>query len=539
MNGNNKVQNNNSSLYEYAETSGTELYVSKNPDLSINRSIFKRYLDKVFELRPNIKEIYDETKGVDLVSYDKKHIRENRNPIIRARKSELISVVQKNVQRLLGSKIADSVAKQLKGNDSVSTAQHSASLGHYVLKLTLQNALPYFNSDNPNLQNVIVLACSDVSFNNSSTPRSMLLHTKQGLDYLPFFGRAVDASPVIFHPAYTHESIENMLKEVEKIENAGGLNKFQVSKLKEILDDIYSSPHVLSAKYYTDQITIVNYYLFKNIFNNYPSRVPNLVYLSQEEIVSNLILEFHLQNRTTIHNVLFDPKMHQLLEKYFDKAEGAFSIKEQKGTFLFWGYDKQNKSRIKLFRQGNSLVSVDGSFRIELVPEVIRDGLESKKIIPTVMLSFFVLAFYYGLLLTGAYKQSYDLPRLLSKYIKMLKEYGDKEGILATEDLITSNLIVPASILYLKDPGGEYVPATALDILINPEKQAKWEELFASYKQIPFSEVIVKMFPIIYNRLCPQKQKEEKLASITEQDLDQFTGFPKKIPPIVDLGGTL
>lgn len=535
MNGNNKTQNNASSLYELAETSGTELYVSKNPKLSINKNIFKKYLNEVFEIRPNIKQIYEETRGIDLITYDKKHIRENRNAVTRARKNELTGVIQKQVQRLLGSKIAESVARQLKGNDSVSTAQHSASLGHYVLKLTLQNALPYFNNENPNLQNVIVLACSDVSFNNSSTPRSMLLHTKYGLDYLPFFGRAVDASPVIFHPAYNHESVEGMLKEAQKIENSGGLSKMQIGKLKEVLDEVYTSPHVLSLPYFTDQLTVTNYHLFRKIFKNYQKRVPSLVYLSQEELVSGLIVEFHLEKKTTINKILFDPKMHKLLEKYFDKAEGAFSIKEKKGTFLFWGYDGQSRSRVQLFRKGSFLVSLDKSIKIKLSPESIRFALESKKIIPTVKLSFFVLAFYYGLFLTGAYKQSYDLPRLLGKYVKMLKEYGDNEGIKATEGLVTSNLIVPASILYLQDDGNEYVPSTALDILINPDNQTNWEELFNAYRQLPFSEVITKMFPIIYNRLCPPKRKQEELASITEQDLDLFTGFPKKIPPIVKL----
>lgn len=535
MNGNiQKTNNGLESAYEYDETRGTELYVSQDPALTINEKIFQKYLDKVFEIRPNIKQIYEEAQNVDLITFDKRHIRENKNSIIRGRKNELISVVQKKVKKLLGSKIAESVAKQLKGNDSVSTAQHSAPLGHYVLKLTLQNALPYFNTDNPNLQNVIVLACSSVSFNNSSTPRSLLLHKKENLDTLPFFGRVVDASPVMYHPAYDHNSLEGMLKEAQKIEREGGLTKSQADKLKEVLTSIFGSPHVLSADTFTDQITITNYYSFKKIFENYSKRVPNLIYLSQEEIVSNLISDFHIERPTLIHKILFDPKLHLLLEKYFDKADGAFSLKEKKGTFLFWGYNRENKSRLQLFRKGKYLISFDQSLKIELSPTGVVEALQNKTVIPSVMLSFIVITFYYGLFLTGAYKQSYDLPRLLTRYLKMLKEYGDQENIDATEGLVTSNLIVPASTLYLQKQG-QYIPATALDILINPESQASWEEIFDSLRKLPFSEVIIKMFPIIYNRLCPIKEKEEILASISEQDLDQFTRFPRKIPPIVSL----
>lgn len=538
MSNGNTSTNNSSSQYEYAETSGTELYASKNPALKLNKALYEKYLDKVFEIRPNIKQIYDENIDVDLVSYDKKHVRDNRNPIIKTRKAEIIDVIQAKTKKVLGTKIADSVAKQLKGNSSVSTTQHTAPLGHYVLKLALQNSLAYFDNDNPNLQNVIILACAGVSFNNSSTPRSLLLHTEKDLDYLPFFGRSADASPVIYHPAYGYESIENMEKELNKIRQQKGLSKLQYDKVKEILEDVYASPHALTQDYFTDQITVINHNVFKKVFEKYHGYVPNLVFLSQEEIVIEAILKNHLYSKTTINSVLINTKMHVLLEKYFDNTDGAFNLKKQKGTFLFWGYDKKTKNRLQLFRKGKYLVSLDNQFKVKLTPDDLSIALREKILIPSVMLTFFVLAFYYGLFLTGAYKQSNDLPKLLEKYKKVMKLFGDKTAIEATEGLITTNLIVPASLLYLKQ-SEKYVPATALDIMSNPDSQGNWNEIITAFKNLPFSSVIIKMFPIIYNRLCPANQKEEDLASITEQDLDQFTDFPKKIPPIVNLEGTL
>src|SRR3989344_5610025 len=326
--------------YENAETEGAERYLSQDIDITLNKNLFDKYLAKVFELRPNIKEIYEQTQDIDLVSYDRRHIRENKNPVTRNRKHELIDVVSSKVKKLLGSKIAESVAKQLKGNDSVSTTQHSASLGHYVLKLVLQNALPYFNSDNPNLANVIVLACAGVSFNNSSTPRSLLLHTNKGLDYLPFFGRSADATPVIYHPAYEYEAVEEMLKEVSKIRQENGIDESQERLVKSVLEEIYASPHVLSQESFTDQLAVTNHHLFNKIFKTYPGKVPNLVFIPQEEVVTDLLLKYHLDHKTTLNNVLFDPVMHGLIEKYFDKVDGAFNLKKFKGTFLFWGYDR-------------------------------------------------------------------------------------------------------------------------------------------------------------------------------------------------------
>jgi hypothetical protein len=219
---------------------------STESHIELTDELFNKYIQAVFEVRPNIKAIYDETLELDLFTYNKRHVRENRNPVTRTRKGELIEVFQNHVQKRLGSKIAESVAKQLKGNDSVSTTQHTAPLGDYVLNYTIQNALPYFNTDHPNLQNVIILACGMVSFNNSSTPRGLIVRGlregKPSLETLAFFGRAEDAKPVVTYPSYTHSSIEQIINELGKLQGEGVLQKLQVQKIKQVLEEVFNSP---------------------------------------------------------------------------------------------------------------------------------------------------------------------------------------------------------------------------------------------------------------------------------------------------------
>jgi len=517
-----------------SENSSEEEHTESNSKLNASR--YKKYLDEVFRLRPNIKQIYDETSSIDFYNYSKKHIRENRNHITRARKPELISVVQEKVRSILGSKVANSVAHQLKGNDSVSTAQHTAPLGHYVLKYTLQSALPYFNTPHPNLQNVIVFSCSMISFNNSSTPRTLLVHTKDPAPstQIPFFGRSVDAIPVYNFPAYTYETIEHMKKEAFKLHQDGKLGQDQFHNLTKLIEKTYGSEHALSQQTFMDQISVTGYYNFKKIFSNYKKSVPNYIFLSQEEISTNLILKFHLNNKTTIGKILFEEKMQQLMEKNFENVSGAFSVKKQKGTYLFWGIHPENKLRLQLWKQGNFLVSHNEKIKIELTPEAIKEALEKREIVPSVMLTFFLLAFYYGLFLTGAFRQTYDLEVLKGKYIKMLEEYGGEgESIQAVEGLITSNLILPSSTLYMEYPDGYHAPATVVDILINPEKRGNWEAIFESFKKIPYSELITKTFPVVYNRFIKEEEKDPKLASITERDIDKFTTFYDRVPSIV------
>jgi hypothetical protein len=512
---------------------------STESHIELTDALFNKYLEKVFEIRPNIKAIYDETQEVDLFTYNKRHVRENRNPVIRTRKGELIEVVENHVKKRLGSKIAESVGKQLKGNDSVSTTQHSAPLGDYVLNYTIQNALPYFNTDHPNLQNVIILACGMVSFNNSSTPRGLIVHgTKESKPIsftLPLFGRADDAKPVIFNPAYTHTSVDEILKELQKLQGENTLTKEQAGNIRRVLEEIFTSPHVLSAQSFTDQLTISNYYIFKKLFSKYDKKVPNLIYLAQEEIVLELLVANHLSQDTAINKILFDGRMHELLEKYFEGVSGGFSKGERKGTFLFWANPKNSKYRLQLWREEKSLVSEDGSYRLEMSPEALKQAIARQEIVPSVMLTFMVLSFYYGLILTGGFRQTYDLQVLLEKYREMLTEYGDQESIQATEGLITSNLVLPSSILYQKYPSGEFVPASSLDILINSENQGSWEEWFNALRQIPFARSMIKTFPVIYNRFTPADKKDPTLAAITEADIDKYLEFTKKVPPIVGL----
>lgn len=509
--------------------------------LTLTPELFDDFKKTVFTSRPNIAHFYNEFGSTSFSDYVKTHVKENRNKIIKQRKPQLHKTLHAHVTKTLGSGIADSVIKQLKTNDSVSTVQHASPLGHPdSLNSVLENALPYFGGNNPSVQNVIVFACAGVSFNNTKFPRGHLFHTyiNQTLNtnQASLFGHTVDSRPVIHHPPYTMDAITGIRNSLVQLEREEKITKEMSRETMRFFTQVYASPHVLSQNDYPDQLTVSNYDLFKKLFGHYNKFTPNLVYLSQEKIVLELLLEHHLHQDTTIHKMLFDPSVHTLIDKYFNGVTGAFSLEKRLGTYLFWAIPKKTKYRTQLWREGNMLKTADGSFSVELTPEAIEQAIHNKELIPSVMLTFCVLALYYGLILGGGYEQTYYLTQTKKNYNDLLSEMGDTESSNATEGLVTTNLVIPRPLLmYLDGPQDLRVPATGLDMYLYGDKGKTWAQMLEAAQHITMGEIIERTLPSIYREYCKDAQNFEMFSKLAERDIEKFNGLEQKITPLSQL----
>lgn len=507
-------------------------------DLNLTDTLFEEFKKTVFTSRPNIANLYSEHGNTPFYNYVKTHVRENRNKTIKNRKPELHKTLFNHIRKTLGTGIAESVIKQLKSNDSVSTVQHFAPISHPdTFNAVLENSLPYFDSNRPDLKNVLVFACAGVSFNNTKFPRGHLFHSysNDGLSLNPFafFGHTVDARPVIHHPPYGTEGIKESKNDLGNYQREGKISQETYQKLLKFIDEVYNSPHPLSQNDYVDQITITNYWMFKKLFEQFNKSKPNLIFLSQEKVVLGLILDHHISNETTIHRILFDQKYHELLEKHLEGVTGAFYKEKELGSFLFWGLPKDSKYRIQLWRNGNKLESKDKTYSVELTPKAIKEAIQKKELIPSVMLTFFVFSLYYGLILGGGYEQTYYLTQTKNNYLKLLAETGDQESIDACEGLVTRNLVIPRPLLtYLEAPGDLRIPATGLDTYLYGDSGKSWGRILAASKNVTLGEIIERTLPSIYREYCKDAANFETLSRLAERDIEKFRGLDKKIPPI-------
>lgn len=505
-------------------------------DFKITEEILSEFRDKVFKARPNVAKMFDAIKDQSFYSYSKSHIRENRNKIIKGRKEELGNVIHENVRRTLGSIIADSVVRQLKENDSVSTVQHSSPLGHPdSLNTILQNALPYFDSNRPDLKNVIVMACAAVSFNNTKFPRGQIFHSYEGenlhTEDITLFGHTVDAQTVLHHEAYGAEGIKECQNWLLAFEREGKISKETKQKIGGFLNEIYNTPHPLSLNDYVDQLTVTNYWIFRKLFQKYNKFRPNLVYLSQEKITLDLILKNHLDKSTIINKILFEKSHQALFEKYFDGITGAFSKENNSGTFLFWGYLPSGK-KIKLNLENGKLVG-ENNFSVKLTPGEIKEAIENQKLIPSVALVFLVLAFYYGLILGGGNEQVNNLTIMKEAYTKLLQELNDIENLSAIENLITANYVIPRPLIaFASGPKDLRVPVTALDLIIYGDQGANLGKLINETKNVTCGQLLERAFPSFYREYAVSDPRYEELSKLNERDIEKFRGLDEKISPL-------
>lgn len=511
-------------------------------DRPLTSELFERYKQKVYGVRPNFKDINDTSGNLFLYDYLRRHIRENRESTIKKRKPEFINVVGEETRRLLGSEIAESVMRQLKGNNVVSTIQHSAPLSHpYVLSSTLQNALPSFGQTHPNLHNTIVLSCANVSFNNYKFPRGHIFHSFSGSEVkshlLTLFGHTADARPVIHHPPYDHNAVTEIKNRILAIQREGDLTKEEADKLISFFEEVHEAPHPLSADNYHDQLTIVNYWIFKKMFSEYRKPVPNLVFLSQEKITLELIKAIHLNGDTLLHKLLFDESMRQLVVKHFNGLNGAFSLEQKYGTFFFWALPKDSKYRMQLWPRDGRLVSNDGSYSLELQPEKVREAIIANELIPNTLLTFITLSFYYGQYLGGGPAQTLNLTRMKEAFMNLLSEIQDTESSEAVKDVITTNLIISRPTLAFIDIPGQdrRIPATGLDMLLYGDNGKSWDRILEATKKTTLSEFFYRALESFYAEYVPPQEKEPELTSITERDIEKFVGLDQKVPALITL----
>lgn len=512
--------------------------------MDITQSLFQEFKNKALACWSTTKWLPKNLETLSIFDRTKSFIDTPIHPTNNKRQKEFLTILEKETSRLLGTDVAKSVIRQLQKNQSFSTAQHFSSIIHpRTLNASLQSALPFFEADpsDDTYQNILVLSCANISFDNPWFPRGILFHTLTDniftANRLVFFSRKVRPLPITYAPAYTADAIVEMQEKIQDMKNKQLLPIPTFEALQTILDSVYNDPKVLACKTFTDQITITSFYMWKKILESVSNNlhIPNLVFLEQEHIVLQLLLDFHIGKTTIINEILFNPTYHALIEEYFDGIQGGFSITKQTGTFLFWAIPKEQKYRTQLFRKGNMLETMDGSYKIDLTPESITRGIKEKELIPSTQLSMIVLSMYYGYVLTGGMEQANYLSLTKEAYIKLLEKVGDKENLDTCKDTKTTNNVITRPVFtFLENNIGNRDGASGLDLFLYGKK-GSWNTVLEASKKVTLGNLIDRTLPNIYDEHCPDMEKEEKFSVITEAQIEKLIGFPQQIPPMASI----
>ncbi len=490
----------------------------------VSSPVFESLKDAVLRRRPVLKRII-ETKGNEpLLDYALSY-RSNKAKVDPVRKNELIEEIRSFTASLLGKEKGESVARQLSNYYYVSTTDHHGPISHpFFVSADILAALHRPELKDATHENLIVLACSNVSLGNSSYPRSLLFHAS-GPEYekIHFFSARDRVSPVFRLKSFGTEALDRARRDIESKYSRGAYSKKLKNKLERVLGDIYDSPTVLELPNFADQITVTNLNLWRRLFD---VPISDLVYLELEKIVSNLIVQYHLSQETAIHRFIFDSGLYERMEKLFNGISGAFSKEKGTGTFLFWYFPEGARSRVSLVRKDTELVSLDGQYKIPLKPEHIGMLLKKQELIPSTMLSLAILSCYYGLKCLGGFSQVNYLTEIREAWDTLFDITGPKQDFEAT--------LCGDFIIGLLEQGSDLLPATSLDFLLYGSHQS--HSLFVeSARNLTVTESLFLMLPELYQILYPQGEREPTLQAIDRNAIRGFLGLSGKIGPCLNV----
>jgi len=490
--------------------------------------------EKVYASQPELRTIIEKYGDMTLYEYAKRYNEQNTVYANEERKTQFIKTFTDEVKRLIDNETAESCEKQLSTTYRITTTDHHGPMSEAAMvNSNIHEALPYLNGDE-SIKNIIVLGCANVSFDNETFPRGLLFHSKgpQGvtLNQLAFYPRAVRPCPVIYYPAYTNENIQNAYTRIDAWEKENTISNEQSQKLKFLLNEVYADPSVLSCTYFSEQVTKTNFSLWKKIMKYHPD-APNLVYIEQEGIVNTLLDNYHLDQNTMIHKLLFSPEYHELILKHFDGVLRGFSTKTKTGTYLFWALPKGAKYRVQLWKKGDFLETEDGSYRIALTPEGLRKAIREKELIPSTLFSFILLAFYYGIRLVGGKTQTTYLTQMKKAFIAMQKEYGDLESIKNLDKLRTNDLSLNLqSLCYSQADQDSRISTTGIDLILYKNK-ATMSIIKTLAKVLTLKEVFYRALPDYYKRFYRDEERDSQLDAITKEDIEKYLRLENIIIP--------
>ncbi len=413
--------------------------------------------EKVFEKRPVFRAMYEKYENQKWDAYMRESYTppSDNSPL----SPSLLLSVSEIVKATLGEKEVAEVLESLKKTKRVDTADHHGILCHPFFwnvdaaKAKPEEEVPYD----------IIFSVGNVSPTNSSFPRSIFFHDQnlslKKLNYIPWRSRR---SALYSLPPSLGENIAQMKREVADTP----LNQIAKKKLADFLSALEKDSRIQNAERLSDELTIATSVLWDNVFDGARKKI---CYIEAEEVVRRIILSPLGAPKTK--KIIFEENYRTLFEKHFEGKIGAWSTKEQKGTFLFW-YAGKSEGRVPLSLKDNFLENAKANIKIEITPEKLLPLIENRSLIPSMALCYSLLSFEEGLTLTGGFSQIQYLGDMKDAWLQIFPE--DKERLSKIRTDIFSGEMSFVGITN----GKETKNATLLDMLIYSKEEKRASKVF-------------------------------------------------------------
>lgn len=484
----------------------------------------QRLKERVWERKPILAKIIEKVGSKSLLEYVRGYLTVAMHPLMMQRKAEFIETYSKEVREMFPDDISAKAIRQVHTSFLFSTNDHHGPLNafdmfnaHVVLALS---ALQYPSDDTP--EAILLLSCANVSLNNVSFPRGILFSTSshngieaQKLSLLP---SKHQMSALYGLSAYKNADVLRMRNHLRELVSNGSISRHVEEKLERIVQTIIADPAIVQRKTYSAQASMINGKIWDLVFEG-KMHAPALISVSIERLVTRLLLDHHLGKDTVMSRFLFHPEYERHVLQKFDGIYGAFSQADRSGTYMFWGLNK-NMRRLQMEKVGQNLVSFDGTVTIPWNPASIAKALQDRTIIPSMLLAYCTLAFYYGAKCLGGYSQVNYLTFMKFAFMDMMKELGETEVAESCLPVSTKHWS-GFTCAYISDEKQRIAPAQFLDLHLHSDEQM-WGRLKHYSQQCTLAQSVAPILPEIYRYSYEAEEREEALLRITPDDLIAF-----------------
>ncbi|MDO8560325.1 MAG: hypothetical protein Q7S23_04830 [bacterium] len=503
--------------------------------------------EAIWKRRPVLGEIMAKHGAQILHDYAQDFLDVNPAPRLDERKPELVAVARELIAKRLGDEVAAGVAQQLARLPLVSTTDHHGPIDHpFFINANIISALPYVNATIPELRYLVVFSFASVSVNNASAyPRGIEFHGgvngSGNFIRLPILPDRVKMGVVYGMRPFTREDLTKAEAELVKKEKNGEIADGRGQKIRALLEAYFATPQVLGEQDFASQISAINYRLWPTFFTPAAGappasgpKVPDLVYLDIETLVTELLLRHHLNNPSSLlYQLLFTPDYQRLALELFDGIPGGFSRQGDWGSFFFWAVDEK-LHRMRMLLDHGTLRTKTSQYVLPFTPEDIAEALRQKKIFPSMLLCYLTVALYYGFKCLGGFCQVHDLTLTKEAWRKLLAVVGKSDEAAALVPVQTKELGGDGMVLsYLKTASGSLVPATGIDMALE-ESDTTFSVYARLARTVTLSEMMEPMLPEMYTVLYPVDQRDPKLLTVTPEQILRANGLQGKLEPHVN-----
>lgn len=428
------------------------------------------YVRIVRKERPLLADIVDKFGDLDVLSFSQRlfGMGEAQAEVYRQDFSDLLAESFPN----LGTETLNQYRKALIRNPLVSTADHHCIINHPVYlnsNLLLSLFSKEYSSNQPPYITPPILSFSGIPLNNAAYPRGILLSTPDGEKRFSFFGAKDRRKTVssVGSLSFSERQITYWLKQ-----NKSVFSQQELEFVEKCLLDISQNTKINKCSDYSEQIMVFNDWLWEKIA---PGKKLN--FFPIDTLSGNFLCRVLLkQPRSTLYRFLFDYPLEKQ-EKLFDGIYGAWNLTKLHnftpggGTFYFWGLDN-HQQMVPLKRIGCQLAAQNPDFKpLKWDIETIAEALQNRKLIPSLLINYLIIAGHYGLYCSGAFNQIGYLSPILKQYQKALFDMKEDEEAERIEK-ISANGVHAFLYFLFGESRQQVIPLCSFNLLqtgVNPE----------------------------------------------------------------------